>query len=303
MAQNEKNEQVVTTLFSDQIIDPIEPMRENLDRDSLYDLADNIKQNGLINPITVRPVQWCEDDKIIWGGVSCESQGHKKGERFEVVAGHRRFTACKIAGKIKIECIIRNLTDAECFAVKAAENIERAEVDVVDESKFIMDFMRNTAKTPEEVAHTLNRGIAYVMSRLAIAEMPDYMQASLKDGTMKLGVALKLNQISDPKIKEIWSMMAARDGISVAQAEHWLHGWRLQQLPGGTHSETPPDDYKPGTPQVIKFKCALTGLEEDARQFRTLLIHESKLDLFNALAEEIQKETTEEEKGASEASD
>ena len=95
--------EVVQEIMSDLIDDPVAPMRSDLNRDALFELADNIKQNGLINPITVRPA----------------------GARFEVVAGHRRFAACKIAGKIRIACVVRELTDDEVFAVMAAENLER----------------------------------------------------------------------------------------------------------------------------------------------------------------------------------
>src|SRR3990167_7076615 len=102
-------------IYTDIIDDPVHAMRSDIDRAELFELADNIKQNGLINPITVRPV----------------------GNRYEVVAGHRRLSACKIAGKIKITCVVRALTDAEGFAIKAAENLERVDVDPVDEANFI----------------------------------------------------------------------------------------------------------------------------------------------------------------------
>src|SRR5574343_2047869 len=105
----------VQEIFSDRIDDPKEAMRTELDRDDLFDLAENIKQNGLINPITIRPM----------------------GDRYEVVAGHRRLSACKIAGIIKIPCVVRELDDTKTFEVMAAENLERADVDPVDEAIFL----------------------------------------------------------------------------------------------------------------------------------------------------------------------
>lgn len=289
MDSNATQEGVVQILMQDQIIDPIDPMRTDMDRDELYQLAENIKQNGLINPITVRPVEWCEDHKCSLFKGNIDHHTCKRGTRYEVVAGHRRFTACKIAGKIRIECVIRELTDGEVFSVKAAENIERAEVDLLDESKFITEYMNVTGKTIPEIAKALNRSTSYVTSRLQIGLMPPYMQQGLKDGSLKLGVALKLNEITDEKIREVWTGMAIRDGISVAQADYWLHGWRLNQLPGGSSTEIPPEGFTEATPQSIKFKCDLSGMEDDVRFFRTKLIHESQLDTFNAIANEIQK--------------
>jgi ParB/RepB/Spo0J family partition protein len=282
-------EGAVQVLMQDQIIDPVDPMRTDMDRDELYQLAENIKQNGLINPITVRPRKWCEDHRAIIETGIIDHHTCNLGTRYEVVAGHRRFTACKIAGKIRIECVIRELTDGEVFSVKAAENIERAEVDLLDESKFITEYMNVTGKTIPEIAKALNRSTSYVTSRLQIGLMPPYMQQGLKDGSLKLGVALKLNEITDEKIKEVWVGMAIRDGISVAQADYWLHGWRLNQLPGGSGNEAPPEGFSEQSPQSIKFRCDLSGQEDDVRFFRTKLIHESQLDTFNAIANEIQK--------------
>lgn len=292
MENDKQGEGVVQILMQDQIIDPVDPMRTDMDRDELYTLADNIKQNGLINPITVRPRAWCEIHKCHIPHGNIDHHTCDRGLRYEVVAGHRRFTACKIAGKIRIECVIRSLDDNEVFSIKASENIERAEVNLLDEAKFMTEYMNVTGKTILEIAKAVNRSVTYVRDRLVIGIMPPYMQQALKDGTLKLGVALKLNEITDEKIKEVWVNMAIRDGISIAQADYWLHGWRLNQLPGGSASDTPPDGYEPGTPQSIKFKCDLSGMEDDVRFFRTKLIHESQLDIFNAFANEIKNPST-----------
>lgn len=251
--------ETIQEIFIDCIDDPKDAMRTELDRNQLFELADNIKQNGLINPITVRP----------------------KGDRFEVVAGHRRLSACKIAGKIKIQCVVRDLDDSKTFEVMAAENLERSDVDVVDESIFITRFMEQTQKTPEEVAKQLRRSLSWIDSRLAVGAMPDYMQAYLKSGDLKLGAALWLVQIDDDAMRHVWVDMAARDGVSVAQAKYWYEGWKLTQLPGNSSNGLPPEGYVAGSPTLVTFKCAIDGCDYDARQFRTVLIHESNLDGFN----------------------
>ena len=91
MAEENKKEETVQYIYADRIRDPEDAMRSGIDKEKLHDLSDDIKVNGLINPITVRP----------------------QGENFEVVAGHRRFTACKWAGMVKIPCIVRDLSDAQ----------------------------------------------------------------------------------------------------------------------------------------------------------------------------------------------
>lgn len=258
-------------IFTDQIDDPKDAMRTDLDRDGLFDLAENIKQNGLINPITVRKV----------------------GTRFEVVAGHRRLSACKIAGKIKIPCVVRELDDKQTFEVMAAENLERADVDPVDEAIFLLKFQQKTGKSDQEVADSIKRSLSYVQSRLAVANMPDYMQEYLKAGELKLGVALALAQIDDERTRKMWTEIAVRDGANVRLAQHWLYEYERQKLPGGTLSDTPPSEFAESSPSIVKFRCYLDGMEYDARTMRTVMIYEGNLDILNAFIAELNWEPAE----------
>ena len=248
----------IIEIYTDQIDDPKDAMRSEIDRDALFELAENIKQNGLINPITVRPV----------------------GRRYEVVAGHRRISACKIAGKIKIPCVVRELDDKQAFSVMAAENLERADVDVVDESIFVKRFIDQTGESVSEVAKRLKRSPMWIESRLAVGEMPEYMQQGLKAKELKLGVALTLMQITDESTRYMWTLQAIRDGVSVAQAEYWLSGWKLDQLPGGTRSDTPPEGFVPGGTKPVMFRCAIDDQEYDVRLMKSVVISEQNFPIF-----------------------
>ena len=260
-------QETIQEIFTDRIDDPAAAMRTDLNRDSLWELADNIKVNGLINPITVRP----------------------KGDRYEVVAGHRRLSACKIAGLIKINCVVRALDDVATFSIMAAENLEREDVDPVDEAVFITRYIAETKKTPEEVAKQLRRSVEYVKTRIAVGEMPDYMQAALKTGDIKLGVALALFKITDDGIRRMWTEMAARDGISVPTAEYWYQGWKLQQLNGGTPGSEPPAGSAAVEPRAVLFECAVDGKKYDARLMKPMFVYEGNLALFEAVVSEIRK--------------
>lgn len=253
--------EIVREIYMENIDDPEHAMRTELDRDALFDLADNIKQNGLINPITVRP----------------------RNDRYEVVAGHRRFSACKIAGMSKIACVVRELDDNQAFAVMAAENLERADVDPVDEAIFISKYIKQTKQSVPEVAKSLRRSVVYVESRLSIGNMPEYMQAYIKSGALKLGAALALVQITKEDMRKMWCDMAARDGVSVAQAEYWLHGFKMNQLPGGSDDDTPPEGYEPGAVRAVMLECALDGKRYDVRFFKSAMIYEGNWDLFQEI--------------------
>ena len=281
--------EIIQEIFTDQIDDPANAMRGEIDRDKLFELADDIKQNGLINPIMVRPrfihKQGCGNPNFIdepCGFSNCET-------RYEVVAGHRRLSACKIAGIIKLNCVVRELSDEQAFAIMTAENLAREDVPLLDECRHYKTAMERFGKSIKEIAGAARRSVGYIESRLAIAEMPDYMQNYLQSGELKLGAALSLVQITDDITRRLWVGQAVRDGVSVAQAEYWLHGWKVNQLPGGTHSIIPPGDFVPGVAPIMLFECAIDGKKYDARLFKTIMIYEGNLSIFQAIVSELNK--------------
>lgn len=258
----------IKELFTDQILLPEDNMRTAIDRDELYDLADDIKKNGLINPITVRP----------------------KGDKFELVAGQRRFLAHQIGGLIRIRCIVRELSDDDALAVMTSENLARVDVNPVDEANHVGRLMTLHNNDTHHVAKIVNRSLSWVKDRVLVALMPDYMQAELAQGKLKLGVALNLCEITDDAILRMWTEIAVRDGTSVAQSRYWVDGWKLNRVSANADSSLPPGGFVGDVPHVVKFTCAIDGKEYDARQFRQFFIHESNLDVFSSFVEAFKNE-------------
>lgn len=201
-------------ILTDQINLPPNNMREHIDRDEIFELADDIKKNGLINPITVRPV----------------------GEKFELVAGQRRYLAHQFAGILKIKCVVRELSDEEAFAIMTSENLARVDVNPVDEAKHVARLVEYAGGDIKKVMHQVGRGEKWVRDRLAIGDMPDYMQEFLATKQLKLGVALILVQVTHDNMRRMWTEQAVRDGVTVAMAEYWLADFKRQLLPGGSLS-------------------------------------------------------------------
>jgi hypothetical protein len=172
----------------------------------------------------------------------------------------------------------------------AAENLERSDVDPVDEAIFLTKYIEQTGKTISEVAKSLRRSETYIINRLSIGNMPDYLQNYLKAGQIKLGVALALVMITDENIRRVWVEMAVRDGITVAQADYWFHGWQMNQLPGGILSENPPEGFEKGGIQPMMFECAIDGKKYDAHSFRSVMIYEGNLDLFYSIVKELRSQ-------------
>lgn len=257
----------IQEIFTDQISLPQDNMREHIDRDELFELAEDIKKNGLISPITIRP----------------------KNGKYELVAGQRRYLAHQIGGILKIKCLVRELSDDEALAIMTSENLARVDVNPVDEAKHITRLMQVNDNDIKKVMHIVGRGERWVRDRIAIGEMPDYMQELLANKEIKIGVALVLNQITDDEMRRMWTFQAARDGVSVPMAEYWLADFKARLLPNGELPKTDDGQNTFAPPQAVMFTCAIDGQKYDTRTLRSIVVYEGNLDIFNAFVSEFRK--------------
>ena len=275
----------IKDIFIDQIEITNDNMRQYIDRDAIFELAADIKQNGLINPITVRPLSSHLPHEICVDQLEDSPSWLCPHTRYEVVAGQRRLLAHQFGGILKIKCIVRELTDQEALAIMTAENLARVDVSLLDEARHIGRLMTAYQNDIKMVSKIVGYGEKWVKDRMTILVMPEYLQNFLQTGKIKLGVALILNQITDGAIREMWSGIAARDGVSVAQAQFWFWEWEKSKLPGGIYSDTPPDGFKKSEPVIIKFRCAIDGKEYDVRTCKSVIIYEGNVGIFNAFVE------------------
>lgn len=257
----------VIEIFTDKIKLPPNNMREHIDRDEIFELADDIKKNGLISPITVRPIT----------------------DGYELVAGQRRYLAHQFAGILKIKCIVRELSDEEAFAIMTSENLSRVDVNPIDEAKHVARLMQIHNGNMDIAKRLTGRGEKWIRDRLAIGEMPDYMQELLANKEIKIGVALILAQITDEATRKMWTFQAVRDGANIQLAEYWLADFKRRSLPGGELDTNAGgvNDFTP--PSAIMFTCAIDGQQYDTRLCKSVIIYEGNLDVFNAFVSEFRK--------------
>jgi len=115
MSDEQRTDDIVVRIYADRINEPPHAMRKDIDRDALFELAEDIKKNGLINPITVRPIHVQPSNEAQCFAATAEECKSETHRRFEVVAGHRRYLACGIAQIVQIPCVVRELDDATAF--------------------------------------------------------------------------------------------------------------------------------------------------------------------------------------------
>lgn len=142
--------------------------RRHFDEEALRELAASISAQGVVQPIVVRPVG---------------------GDRYEIVAGERRWRAAKLAGLSAIPVVVRSLDERGAMAVALVENIQRADLNPLEESQALHRLIQDCGLTHEETAKAVGRSRAAVSNLLRLAELDETVQQEVRDGRLSLGHA------------------------------------------------------------------------------------------------------------------
>ena len=171
--------------------------RRTFDDAELRDLAKSIAEKGIIQPLIVRP-------------------DPKNPDAYQIVAGERRWRAAQIAKLDQIPVLERNFDDLEVLEVAIIENIQRADLNPVDEAAGYQQLMEKFGHTQDKLAVALGKSRSYIANSLRLMNLPEGVLAMLRDGSLSAGHARALVPLDDP-------MQIAREivskGLSVRQAE------------------------------------------------------------------------------------
>ena len=171
----------------------VRSVRSSLNDEHIRELASSIRQHGLIQPITVRPLEGS----------------------FEIVAGHRRFKACKLLRWRVIPAIVRSLTDKDAFEIQLTENIHRLTMDPVEEAeafkKYILDYGWGGIS---ELARVISKSEQFVSSRIQILRLPNEIIDKISCNEIKTSHAIELVNLSEYDQKLITNTIIDK-GLSV----------------------------------------------------------------------------------------
>lgn len=182
------------------IDDPERAMRTDLSHDSVRDLAASIKQIGIVEPLVLQP----------------------KGDRFEVIAGHRRLTASGYAGVGRVPAYIVDGTREQLEMMKIHENLYRVDVPPLDEAKHYERIIQDMKLSPAKIARLINRSERYVKDRLKLLKMAEPLRIALQEGHITMTVALELSRIENP-VKLADMLFYVKDSaISSDTAKKWV---------------------------------------------------------------------------------
>ncbi len=176
--------------------------RVDIRQNSLEDLASSIRSQGVVQPIVVRPI-----------GKAAPSQ------RYEIIAGERRWRAAQLAELGEIPAVIRDVADEDAIAIALIENIQRENLNSMEEARALDRLIREFDLTHAEAATAVGRSRASVSNLLRLQELSDKVKAMLEDRQLDMGHARALLSISDPVQQHDAARQVVRKGLSVRDTE------------------------------------------------------------------------------------
>lgn len=171
--------------------------RKSFSEESIAALADSIQQYGILQPILVRPM----------------------GGSYQIVAGERRWRAARMLGMDEVPVIIKELTDLETMQIALIENLQRENLNPIEEAMGYHELMEQYGMTQENVAKTVGRSRSAVANSLRLLQLSENIQDMLEKGQITAGHAKALLSISGDKLREDTAKKAAKGLLTVRAIE------------------------------------------------------------------------------------
>jgi ParB family transcriptional regulator, chromosome partitioning protein len=199
---------------------PFQP-RMNFDEEMLQDLADSIRTQGVLQPILVRP--------------------HPDvAARYQIIAGERRWRAAGISGLHEIPVICRELSDVESAAAALIENLQRENLNPIEEAEGYQRLIQNFGLTHEALGTAVSKSRAHVGNIVRLLTLPDTVRDEVRKGALSLGHARAMLTLPDPGrvVPEV-----VKKGLSVRQTERLVQRLLTEKLPGKPAAPAPDNSH------------------------------------------------------------
>lgn len=193
---SEANKEDINFIEIDEIAPNESQPRKTFNKEKLEELARSIKTHGVIQPIVVR----------------------KQGSHYEVVAGERRWRAARIAGLSEVPCIVRELTDEQNMLVAIIENVQREDLNPIEEARGIRAMIEDYELTQDEVAKAVSKSRPYITNALRMLKLPDAVLDMVSVGKLSAGHARAILSAKEEEQTEIAKHVETK-GLSVREAE------------------------------------------------------------------------------------
>ena len=189
-------EEIVEIPISELRSNPYQP-RKNFDEKALQELADSIREHGVFQPIIAK--------KSIKG--------------YEIIAGERRVKASALAGKETIPAIIRQFSDADMMEIALLENLQREDLNAVEEAIAYKKLIQELSITQEELAKKLGKSRSHITNMLGILNLPEEVKDMIMDEKISMSHARVLSKIENPEVVKDLAQRIVMEKLSVHQVE------------------------------------------------------------------------------------
>jgi ParB family chromosome partitioning protein len=193
---------------------PLQP-RKDFSADSLRELADSIKEQGIVQPLIVR----------------------RQGEIFELIAGERRWRAAQIAGLADVPVIVRQADDRAVLELALIENLQRENLNAIEEAQGYAQLVGQFQLTQEQAAAKVGKSRAVVANALRLLKLAPSLQAFVRDGRLSVGHAKVILGLDSPEEQNLAAERVLKASLNVRKTEELVS--RLQNLPAQLNGQKP----------------------------------------------------------------
>src|SRR5215213_6053004 len=176
---------------------PMQP-RTHFDEGSLEGLADSIRSQGIIQPLLVR----------------------RQGDRYELIAGERRWRAARLAGLAKVPVVVKDVADKDLLEIALIENIQRENLNPIEEAQAYKRLIENVGLTQEALAVRVGRDRSYITNYLRLLKLPDDLQQLVVEGRLSTGHARTILGLSHVDQQRRIARQVIDGALSVRATEH-----------------------------------------------------------------------------------
>ncbi|WP_084448442.1 ParB/RepB/Spo0J family partition protein [Desulfovibrio inopinatus] len=213
---------------------PNQPRRE-FSKEALHDLSESIREQGVLQPVLVREVRGAHP------------------VRYEIVAGERRWRASQMAGLEEIPIVVRNVTDEQSLALALIENLQREDLNPMEEAMGLQELISRFSLSQEELSKKIGKSRSAIANTIRLLQLPDAIKEDVASARLSAGHARSLLSVEDTTVREaIWAFIR-KENMSVRQVEKIVSNWnKKQELPpevaASLQNETVTAPVKPSRP-------------------------------------------------------